>query len=86
MSTRSAPSTPPVPRGVRRRARLLASAALTVVAALALTGCHDGQGLRDEGPSGASTVNGSAAAPPRGHAQPGGPARQRSLRAASVAQ
>ncbi|MEU5282117.1 hypothetical protein AB0G87_37545 [Streptomyces asoensis] len=38
----------------RRRLRLLA-VALTAVAALALTACHDGQGLRDEGPSGSST-------------------------------
>ncbi|MFI5963109.1 hypothetical protein ACIA8J_13145 [Streptomyces asoensis] len=39
----------------RRRLRLLA-AALTAVAALALTACHDGQGLRDEGPSGSGTL------------------------------
>ncbi|MFG2134530.1 hypothetical protein ACGFNV_43160 [Streptomyces sp. NPDC048751] len=32
------------------RPRLLA-AALTALAALALTGCRDGEGLRDEGPS-----------------------------------
>ncbi|MFE7445407.1 hypothetical protein ACFU7X_33715 [Streptomyces chartreusis] len=32
------------------RARLLA-ATLVAVAALALTACEDGQGLRDEGPS-----------------------------------
>ncbi|MFG2573067.1 hypothetical protein [Streptomyces sp. NPDC048481] len=62
MFTRSAPPTPHVRHGVRRRARLLAGAALTVVAALALTGCHDGRGLRDEGPSDASALNGSAAA------------------------
>ncbi|MER6411500.1 hypothetical protein [Streptomyces humidus] len=52
--------------GVRRRSRLLA-AVLTVAAALALTGCHDGQGLRDEGPSGSSTVTGSGT--PRGSAR-----------------
>ncbi|MCZ4608046.1 hypothetical protein O3S80_30675 [Streptomyces sp. Lzd4kr] len=34
----------------RSRARLLA-ATLVAVAALALTACEDGQGLRDEGPS-----------------------------------
>ncbi|MER6783060.1 hypothetical protein ABT330_00105 [Streptomyces sp. NPDC000658] len=67
MSTRSAPPTPPVRRGVRRRARPLAGALLTLVAALALTACHDGQGLRDEGPSGAGGLNGAAAAPPRAH-------------------
>ncbi|MCH0563129.1 MULTISPECIES: hypothetical protein [unclassified Streptomyces] len=32
------------------RARLLL-AALTALAALALAGCHNGEGLRDEGPS-----------------------------------
>ncbi|GGR00877.1 hypothetical protein [Streptomyces asoensis] len=37
------------------RLRLIA-AALTAVAALTLTACHDGQGLRDEGPSGSSTL------------------------------
>ncbi|MFC8241194.1 hypothetical protein [Streptomyces chartreusis] len=34
----------------RSRARLLA-ATLVAVAALSLTACEDGQGLRDEGPS-----------------------------------
>ncbi|MGC9541706.1 hypothetical protein [Streptomyces sp. UG1] len=34
----------------RPRARLLA-AALVTIAALALTACEDGHGLRDEGPS-----------------------------------
>ncbi|MEU8752189.1 hypothetical protein [Streptomyces chartreusis] len=34
----------------RSRARLLA-ATLVAVAALTLTACEDGQGLRDEGPS-----------------------------------
>ncbi|QJS98917.1 hypothetical protein G9272_25965 [Streptomyces asoensis] len=48
--------TPPT----RRRVRLLA-AALTAAAALALTACHDGEGLRDEGPSGSSTRRGPAA-------------------------
>ncbi|MEU9344515.1 hypothetical protein AB0D74_25290 [Streptomyces sp. NPDC048278] len=33
------------------RRRLLATAALTLVAATALSGCRDGQGVRDEGPS-----------------------------------
>ncbi|MEU5119369.1 hypothetical protein [Streptomyces asoensis] len=37
------------------RLRLVA-VALTAVAALTLTACHDGQGLRDEGPSGSSTL------------------------------
>ncbi|MBW8798128.1 MAG: hypothetical protein JF597_32430 [Streptomyces sp.] len=33
------------------RRRLLAAAALALTAATALTGCRDGQGVRDEGPS-----------------------------------
>ncbi|MFG2959781.1 hypothetical protein ACGF5O_39430 [Streptomyces sp. NPDC048291] len=33
------------------RRRLLAAAALALVAATALSGCRDGQGVRDEGPS-----------------------------------
>ncbi|MFF6807624.1 hypothetical protein [Streptomyces sp. NPDC012616] len=51
MSHRPAPPT-------RRRVRLLA-VALTAAAALTLTACHDGEGLRDEGPSSSSTLNGS---------------------------
>ncbi|MFI9563360.1 hypothetical protein [Streptomyces rishiriensis] len=57
-----------VRRGVRSRARLLAGAALTLVAVLALTACHDGQGLRDEGPSRAGTLTGAAAKPAHTHA------------------
>ncbi|MGW2043574.1 hypothetical protein ACWCPF_00105 [Streptomyces sp. NPDC001858] len=49
-------------RRTRRRVRPLA-AALTVAAALTLTACHDGQGLRDEGPSSAVTLNGSGPLP-----------------------
>ncbi|WP_314225489.1 hypothetical protein [Streptomyces zaehneri] len=58
--TRPAPAAPltGLTRPTRFRFRLL-SAALTAVAALALTACHDGQGLRDEGPSGSSTLEGS---------------------------
>jgi hypothetical protein len=41
-------------RRPRRPVRLLA-AALTAAAALALTACNDGEGLRDEGPSGTAT-------------------------------
>ncbi|MCQ9129875.1 hypothetical protein [Streptomyces hilarionis] len=70
MSTRSTPPAPSVRRGVRRRGRLLAGGALTLVTALALTACHDGQGLRDEGPSGAGPLNG-AAAQPRAHGEQG---------------
>ncbi|MER5789832.1 hypothetical protein [Streptomyces sp. NPDC001980] len=33
------------------RRRLLAAAALALVATTALSGCRDGQGVRDEGPS-----------------------------------
>ncbi|MFF3333436.1 hypothetical protein ACFYWX_28450 [Streptomyces sp. NPDC002888] len=40
--------------------RLLA-ATLTALAALALTGCRDGEGLRDEGPSKAGLPTSSAA-------------------------
>ncbi|MGW0877731.1 hypothetical protein ACWD3Z_45820 [Streptomyces sp. NPDC002740] len=46
--------TPPT----RRRVRLLA-AALAAAAALTLTACRDGEGLRDEGPSGAGTATGA---------------------------
>ncbi|MGW0945009.1 hypothetical protein ACWD4O_21000 [Streptomyces sp. NPDC002623] len=45
-------------RRTRRRVRPLA-AALTAAAVLTLTACDDGQGLRDEGPSSSSTLNGS---------------------------
>jgi len=34
------------------RVRLLATATAAVLAALLLTGCKDGMGVRDEGPSG----------------------------------
>ncbi|MFH0178125.1 hypothetical protein ACIA6D_34245 [Streptomyces cacaoi] len=51
MPTRPTPPT-------RRRVRLLA-VALTAAAALTLTACHDGEGLRDEGPSGSSTLTGT---------------------------
>ncbi|MFF0789823.1 hypothetical protein [Streptomyces spiralis] len=40
--------------GTRIRMRALAAAALLFTAAVALTGCHDGQGVRDEGPSSVS--------------------------------
>ncbi|MER6560080.1 hypothetical protein ABT300_20560 [Streptomyces sp. NPDC001027] len=55
MPTRPTPPT-------RRRVRLLA-VALTAAAALALTACRDGEGLRDEGPSSSSTLNGSGPLP-----------------------
>ncbi|WP_233359530.1 hypothetical protein [Streptomyces sp. GMY02] len=35
----------------RVRVRLLAAAILVLTAAAALTGCDDGEGVRDEGPS-----------------------------------
>ncbi|MDX3314934.1 hypothetical protein P1S61_38960 [Streptomyces sp. ME08-AFT2] len=83
MPSRSTPPAPPT----RRRVRPLA-VALTAAAALTLTACHDGQGLRDEGPSNSSTVTGlrrldrlqpltDVGPPPRNY---------RSFRAASVAQ
>lgn len=52
----------------RHRTRLLA-AALTCAAALTLTACRDGQGLRDEGPSGSGSP-GAGEAPARSHAEP----------------
>ncbi|MEU9151393.1 hypothetical protein [Streptomyces sp. NPDC048417] len=45
-------ATRPTPAAGRRR--LLAAAALALVAATALGGCRDGEGVRDEGPSAAS--------------------------------
>ncbi|WP_037674584.1 hypothetical protein [Streptomyces griseus] len=56
------------------RTRLLA-AALTALAALALTGCRDGEGLRDEGPSHAGLPKSSA--PYDAPAGKPGPAGQR---------
>ncbi|MFD7994039.1 hypothetical protein [Streptomyces mexicanus] len=44
----------------RPRTRLLAATAFLLTACTALTGCYDGQGLRDEGPS---SVSGSAGRP-----------------------
>ena len=38
----------------RARTRLLAATAFLLTACTALTGCYDGQGLRDEGPSSVS--------------------------------
>ncbi|MEU6480793.1 hypothetical protein ABZ858_28730 [Streptomyces sp. NPDC047017] len=35
----------------RARVRLLAAAVLVLTASAALTGCNDGEGVRDEGPS-----------------------------------
>jgi hypothetical protein len=64
------------------RARLLAAAALVFAASAALTGCRDGQGVKDEGPSSVSSSLGS----PCGARQPTPPAAQRSFCAASVAQ
>ncbi|MFG2555254.1 hypothetical protein [Streptomyces sp. NPDC048581] len=49
------------PPARRPRARLLA-ATLVAVAALTLTACEDGQGLRDEGPS--TPTSPTATAPP----------------------
>ena len=64
------------------RARLLAAAALVFAASAALTGCHDGQGVKDEGPSSVS----SSLRSPCGARQPAPLATQRSFCAASVAQ
>jgi hypothetical protein len=54
------------------RSRLLAAAALALVATAALGGCRDGEGVRDEGPSAASLSQPvddapRQAAPPGGH-------------------
>ncbi|MFF3845479.1 hypothetical protein [Streptomyces sp. NPDC002328] len=51
-----------------RRTRLLLTA-LACAAALALTACEDGQGVRDEGPSEPSSY-GVGEAPARPHAEP----------------
>jgi hypothetical protein len=59
----------------RRRTRLLA-AALTCVAALALTACRDGEGLRDEGPSGSGSSHRSTPAHPAPHGADEAPARR----------
>ncbi|MEU9975990.1 hypothetical protein [Streptomyces sp. NPDC051014] len=56
------------------RRRLLAAAALALVAVSALSGCRDGEGVRDEGPSAASLSHpadgddaGRQASPPSGN-------------------
>ncbi|MFD9001774.1 hypothetical protein ACFV0T_12500 [Streptomyces sp. NPDC059582] len=54
------------------RVRLLA-ASLTVLAALALSSCRSGEGLRDEGPPGGSLPSSSSAykvVPASTHAEP----------------
>ncbi|MFF4111875.1 hypothetical protein [Streptomyces sp. NPDC001714] len=45
------------------RRRLLAATALALAAATALTGCRDGQGVRDEGPSSSAARVRPAAGP-----------------------
>ncbi|MFF5143798.1 hypothetical protein ACFY6U_29385 [Streptomyces sp. NPDC013157] len=47
------------------RRRLLAAAALALVAATALSGCRDGQGVRDEGPSSSAARVRPAVSPAR---------------------
>ncbi|MDQ0582655.1 hypothetical protein [Streptomyces rishiriensis] len=85
MPTRPTPPTPPTPvtrwtPRTPRRVRLIA-VALTAAAALTLTACHDGEGLRDEGPPDAGAVTGTttpsgsgaygvAETPARSHAEP----------------
>ncbi|MER6268767.1 hypothetical protein [Streptomyces sp900105755] len=68
------------------RRRLLAAAALALAAATALTGCHDGQGVRDEGPSSSAARVRPGADPARGPAPGSGVRGQPSIRAASTAQ
>jgi len=41
------------------RVRLLATVTAAVLAALLLTGCKDGMGVRDEGPSGTTPTRSS---------------------------
>ncbi|WP_460068337.1 hypothetical protein [Streptomyces sp. YKOK-I1] len=76
------------------RIRLLA-AALTATAALTLTACNDGQGLRDEGPSGTAGArgpvdmrlrHGARQATTAPHRPDNLPRHYRSFNAASVAQ
>ncbi|MER6981134.1 hypothetical protein [Streptomyces carpinensis] len=72
------------------RTRLLAATALLLAGCAVLTGCHDGQGVRDEGPSAVSRSLGRPCADD--HGAPGRPAPrhpgtvQRSFCATSVAQ
>ncbi|MFE2507111.1 hypothetical protein [Streptomyces naganishii] len=82
-----APARTPVPGSARTartraRVRLLVAAALLLTASAALTGCHDGEGVRDEGPS---SVSSRSLGHPCGEQAPP-PAAQRSFCAASVAQ
>ncbi|MGX4690554.1 hypothetical protein [Streptomyces sp. JNUCC 63] len=62
-----------------RAARLLVATALVLTASAALTGCRDGQGVRDEGPS---SVSGSPDRPCGADSS----APQRSFCATSTAQ
>lgn len=50
-------------RTVRTRTRVLA-ATVAVLAALLLSGCKDGMGVRDEGPSGVSPTSVSTGSTP----------------------
>ncbi|MEU2423024.1 hypothetical protein ABZ619_18715 [Streptomyces sp. NPDC007851] len=59
------------------RRRLLTAATLTLVAVITLSGCRDGQGVRDEGPSAAALLRPADAADPASGAvrhQPAGAA------------
>ncbi|MCX5236441.1 hypothetical protein [Streptomyces prunicolor] len=49
-------TTCPRPR-IRTRARVLAVATTVLTAALLLSGCKDGMGVRDEGPSGVTPTS-----------------------------
>ncbi|MFQ6145248.1 hypothetical protein ACLMNJ_19550 [Streptomyces seoulensis] len=67
------------------RARLIAAAVLVLTASAALTGCNDGEGVRDEGPSSVSSQSlrePTCASAPRPADNPA----QRSFCAASTAQ
>ncbi|MFF9407186.1 hypothetical protein ACF1B0_16905 [Streptomyces anandii] len=79
-----APARTPVSGSARTRARtrLLTAAALVLTASATLTGCHDGEGVRDEGPS---SVSSRSLGQPCGEHAPA-PVPQRSFCAASVAQ
>ncbi|MFC8708457.1 hypothetical protein ACFUCQ_00745 [Streptomyces sp. NPDC057197] len=68
-------------RPARARVRLLAATVLVLAASAALTGCDDGEGVRDEGPSTDSASLGRPCA--TAAVQPG---PQRSFCATSTAQ
>ncbi|MGW2524317.1 hypothetical protein ACWC09_46640 [Streptomyces sp. NPDC001617] len=61
-----------MPARVTPRTRRLLAAAALALAALAMTGCQDGTGLRDEGPAKSHALNLDAKRPPGQEHRPGG--------------